>query len=192
MKATQMYWGTAAPTYNGPRSFSVYLLHCNKKFQVRIETGGKPIWSEYFDRLSEATEWGYQNAKEKPVMVKTRDDFAAGVHLEHVKEGTVSVEELIKKYNVQPEDAKELRDFSEFLRVRKKDKLDRLVSQYRAQTWSVAERNGVGTVWCMPGGKYFWTVPSLEQGKLYAATQYVGDQKTAEASLRSFMEAAGL
>jgi len=201
MKARVVYWGTTSALYTGPGSFSVYLLNCNKKFQTRIETAGKPIWSTYFDRLPEATEWAYEFSdphkalglpkpqEGKPNML-TREGFAATVHLNHAKEGTVGIEELIAKYKIGPNDASE---FAEFLRLKKKAKRDQAFMDVGVRTLQPVFTMGKGNVWREPGTPqtrtmYHWTITTAN-GDLLASKRQVDEQHLAEEQLKKVLEA---
>lgn len=175
MKARVVYWGTTSALYVGPGSFQVFLLHCNKKFQVRIETAGKPIWSTYFDTLPEATEWAYKHPEGEPAM---------------------TVEALIKKYKIEGTDAKELRDFSEFLRQRKKEKQERVFAECNVQVLHPGYTKGEGTVYRIPRTEqtrtmHRWVIRG-NNGQLFVSDRDTDDQSKAEEQLKKVMEALGL
>lgn len=108
----------------------------------------------------------------------------------------MTTEELIKKYNVQPEDAKELRDFSEFLRVRKNAKVEKAFADCSALTWHPVYRRGAGTVWKVPAtpqtrDRYLWTIQG-NNGRMHSSSWWLDGELIATAQLNQMLEALEL
>lgn len=108
----------------------------------------------------------------------------------------MTTEELIAKYKVCDEDAKELREFSEFLRLRKRAKIEQAFADHNVQTLHPVYTQGKGRVYKIPGTPqtrtvYQWVIEG-DNGRLHIPARDTDDQSKAEEQLKKVMEALGL